>query len=263
MHIRVLTWNIHKGIGGVDRRYRPERVIEAIRAYHPDILFLQEVDEGAPRSGHHRQVDLLGDALGLRHRAYGPNVLLRRGVYGNATLSRWPLSQTRNIDLTIGFKKRRGVLFCRCRVHGRRTLHLYNLHLGLAGSERALQLRRFLDSDPFASCHPRAPVLLGGDLNDLWGSLGRKLLAPAGFERVGPLLNTYPAFYPLRPLDALFCRGDLHPVHCAAGQGTLARQASDHLPLVAELRLRIPPRKKTRIEASKAAAHKLLPQSST
>ena len=44
--IRVLTYNIHKAIGGVDRRYRPERIIETIGHYQPDIVLLQEVDDG-------------------------------------------------------------------------------------------------------------------------------------------------------------------------------------------------------------------------
>jgi endonuclease/exonuclease/phosphatase family metal-dependent hydrolase len=104
--LRVLSWNIHRGIGGVDRRYRPERVIEVIAHYEPDLVLLQEVDDGVPRSRLDRQIDLLGDALGLRHRTYGPNVRLRRGRYGNATLSRWPLGDVRNVDLTIKPKKR-------------------------------------------------------------------------------------------------------------------------------------------------------------
>ena len=45
-----MTYNIHKGIGGVDRRYELNRVIEVLRSCEPDIAFLQEVDEGAPRS---------------------------------------------------------------------------------------------------------------------------------------------------------------------------------------------------------------------
>jgi endonuclease/exonuclease/phosphatase family metal-dependent hydrolase len=257
MHVRVLSWNIHKGIGGIDRRYRPERTLEVIAGFRPDVVFLQEVDEGAPRSGHHRQVDWFGDALGLRHRAYGPNVRLRRGVYGNAILCRWPLGETRNIDLTIGPKKPRGALFCRCRVGGRRTLHLYNLHLGLAGFERSRQLRRFLQSHPFSSSHPRAPVIFGGDLNDLWGSLGPKLLEPAGFRRIGDPVHTYPAIYPVRPLDGLFFRGDLQveAFHCA--RGGLAREASDHLPIVADLSLRNLPRKSTRSTPEGVPAHKL------
>ena len=52
MRPRLLTWNIHKGIGGIDRRYRPDRIVEVIRHYEPDVVLLQEVDEGA----HHRLV---------------------------------------------------------------------------------------------------------------------------------------------------------------------------------------------------------------
>ncbi len=50
MQFRILTYNIHKGIGGVDRRYRLDRTIAAIRHVVPDIIMLQEVDEGVPRS---------------------------------------------------------------------------------------------------------------------------------------------------------------------------------------------------------------------
>ena len=56
MQFRLVTYNIHKGIGGVDRLYRPERIVETLAHYQPDIVLLQEVDDGVPRSRHHRQV---------------------------------------------------------------------------------------------------------------------------------------------------------------------------------------------------------------
>jgi len=85
--------------------------------------------------------------------------------------------------------------------------------------------------------HHRTPVILGGDLNDVWGSLGKRYLLPAGFSRAGKLINTFPAALPLRPLDGIFLRGDLHSRHVAVPTSRLARQASDHLPLVADLDL--------------------------
>jgi CheY-like chemotaxis protein len=88
------------------------------------------------------------------------------GGYGNAILSRWPLFDVHHLDLTIGTKKKRGVLQARARVrHDRaaRTVVIYNMHLGLAGSERELQLARFLDSEPFRRLHTRTPVVVGGD----------------------------------------------------------------------------------------------------
>ena len=111
------------------------------------------------------------------------------------------------------------------------------MHLGLAGSERGMQLERFLASHPFAHLQRRTPVILGGDLNDVWGSLGPRYLQPAGFGRCGSLLNTFPAYLPVRPLDGVFVRGDLEARGISVPKTKLAKQASDHLPLVADLNL--------------------------
>jgi endonuclease/exonuclease/phosphatase family metal-dependent hydrolase len=241
MRLRVVTWNIHKGIGGIDRRYRLERVIDALREIGPDIALLQEVADDLPRSRFHDQAEMLASALGMPHLAFEPEHRFAMGGYGNAILSRWPLFDAARLDLTIGTRKKRGVLRARARVRlGRRfrTVLIHNMHLGLAGSERGAQLERFLASEPFRALHDRTPVIVGGDLNDVWGSLGERYLLPRGFRRSGPLVNTFPAPLPIRPLDALFVRGDLH-VHRAASplRTLLTRQASDHLPLVAELSL--------------------------
>lgn len=243
MRLRVVTWNIHKCIGGLDRRYDPARIADALAHYEPDVLLLQEVDEGARRSNGDRQVDLLGDRLGYAHRSWFPNVLVRGGgEYGNAILSRYPIVETRNIDLTVRFKKRRSVLhaLCRVRAHGLdRTLHVFNMHLGLAQFERRLQLRTFLDSHPFRGLDAQTPVVVGGDLNDVYGSLGQ-LLAPAGFRGVARRPRTFPAWAPLRSLDALYVRGDLALARLERGETALARRASDHRPLIADLELTAP-----------------------
>lgn len=245
MRIRIVTYNIHKGIGGVDRRYRPERVRDTIALFKPDFVLLQEVDENCPRTGGHRQVDLLGDMLGLRHRTYFPNVLLRGGGhYGNAILSRYPLTHTQNIDLTFPSTKRRSVLHARFRVRRDgetdrlRTVHVFNLHLGLSAVLRRIQIRKFLESHPFAGFHPRTPVLVAGDFNDLWGALGPDFLIPAGFRTLAPPIRTFPAWAPIWPLDGVYVRGDVDLLDLHRPPQKIARAASDHLPLFAELRLR-------------------------
>jgi len=244
MKLTVLTWNIHKGIGGVDRRYRPDRIVEVLSHHHADIALLQEVTEDVRRAGFHKQVHLLGDAVGYRHRIFSPqHVRKNDGLYGNAILSRWPLYDEHHVDLTIGTRKKRGVCYAKARIRfarRTRTIGLYNLHLGLAGSERQKQLWRFLESHPFTSLHKRTPVILGGDLNDLWGTLGPKLLEPAGFRRAGKLQATFPAALPVRPLDGIFVRGDIVTRRCAPSKLALARRASDHLPLVAQLQVDVP-----------------------
>jgi endonuclease/exonuclease/phosphatase family metal-dependent hydrolase len=240
MHFRVVSWNIHKGIGGADRRYRLERIIEVLEHLAPDVALLQEVAEDMPRSKFHDQPAALSEALGMKHLAFGPEHRFRMGGYGNAILSRWPLSDVGRTDLTIGTRKKRGALSARAHVHGlehERSLVLVNMHLGLAGSERGQQLERFLASHPFARLHQKTPIVLGGDLNDVWGSLGPRHLIPAGFGRCGGLLNTFPAYLPVRPLDGIFVRGDLAARGISVPGTKLAKQASDHLPLVADLDL--------------------------
>jgi len=237
VHFRLLTYNIHKGIGGVDRLYRPERVVEAIDHCQPDIVLLQEVDDGVPRSRRHRQVDLLAERLALPHCAFQRNVVLREGHYGNAILSRFPLYDIRHLELTIPQKKRRRGLaaHCRLRFEGHsHTLLVFNVHLGLAGFERTMQLRRFLTCDVLKHAHATTPVILAGDFNDVWGRLGRRMLEPAGFRPGSGKVKTFPAFMPMRPLDRIYFRGNLELDHSFASHTQVAREASDHLPMVAD-----------------------------
>jgi len=237
MHLRLLSYNIHKGIGGVDRKYDLGRIIDTINFYAPDVAILQEVDEGVPRSGRHRQVELLADATQLSHLAYQRNVRLKFGHYGNAILSRFPLEESHDIDLTLGPKKRRGAQVVRWRVPvagHTKSMVLANVHLGLSGIERQIQLRRLLSKPPLASLRGRTPLIIGGDCNDVWNTLDKRVMSPAGFAAAGTPVRTFPARMPLRPLDRVFYRGDLRVVRTFAGHTELARQASDHLPLVVE-----------------------------
>ncbi len=91
MRFRVMTYNIHKGVGGVDRQYRLSRIIDTLAFYKPDIALLQEVADGIPQSKYQQQINILGEILGFQHRVYQPNVTLRKGTHGNAILSHFPL----------------------------------------------------------------------------------------------------------------------------------------------------------------------------
>ena len=241
MKLRIVTYNIHKGIGGVDRLYRPERIIETLQDYDADIIFLQEVDDNVPRSRFHRQVDFIGDALEMNYRAFQHNVKLTKGHYGNAILSRYPLIDIENINLTISIKKRRRALVAHCQLHNehQRTLLLINCHLGLAGFERVMQLRKILDSPVMKHVHHATPVIVGGDYNDVWNSLGKNVMIPAGFKPVSKKANTFPAIMPIRQLDHIYYRGEQTCLHSFPGHSDTARQASDHLPLIADFELKI------------------------
>lgn len=239
MRFRLITYNIHKGIGGVDRLYRPERIVETLRLYDPDAVMLQEVDDGVPRSHRDRQVDLFGDALEFPYRAFQRNVTLSQGHYGNAILSRHPLRDVRSIDLSVPFKKRRQALTALCRPRGaRRELLLINCHLGLAGFERRIQMSRILDSEVFRRAwQGSAAIIVGGDFNDVWGTLGKRLLEPLGFVAACKATRTFPAMMPLRPLDRVYFRGAITFDHSFPSHAAIARMASDHLPVVVDFHL--------------------------
>jgi endonuclease/exonuclease/phosphatase family metal-dependent hydrolase len=241
MRFRLVTYNIHKGIGGVDRRYRPQRIIDTLAHYNADVIFLQEVDDGVPRSSADRQVDLFGDALGLPHRAFHHNVKLTQGVYGNAILSRYPLHDQHNLDLTLRYKKPRGALMASCvvRAQHQRTIHLVNCHLGLAGFERRTQLLRILRSDALSALHRSTPLIVAGDYNDVWGTLGKRIMEPAGFVPACKAVKTFPAIMPLRALDRIYFQGDIAFDHSFPARTDIARQASDHLPIVADFELQV------------------------
>ncbi len=247
MRFRVLTYNIHRAIG-VDRRFRPERVVRILEQYDADVVMLQEVDEGARRS---RELDLareLADAAGYLHRAAGYNVTLRRkGRYGNATLSRYPIVRERNIDLTIDGRKRRGCQHTTLEVtseDGRGgRLEVFNLHLGLSAKEREKQVALLVESEEFKCIYGGCTSLVAGDFND-WRSLLRPIFtigmrfqaATDATHGSNGALPTYPSFSPRGALDRIYFRGNLELVRCWRSRMKVAKVASDHLPVIADFR---------------------------
>lgn len=240
IELSCVSWNIHKGIGGVDRRYRLERVIDVLAEIDADLVFLQEVDEGAKRSRFERQIDRIGDALGLAHRAYHPNHRLRLGHYGNAVLSRLALDHAENVDLTEPLHKHRGALHVRTNAAADgtdRRVWIYNVHLGLAEAERQRQLNKLLNWHGRRHAAADTVVVLAGDFNDVYGRLHSDVLERAGFAAPPARPRTFPAALPVRPLDAIFVRGPAELTHLSAVKEGLASRASDHLPIVAKLRV--------------------------
>jgi endonuclease/exonuclease/phosphatase family metal-dependent hydrolase len=240
MYFRLLSYNIHKGIGGVDRIYQLGRIIETVAHYAPDIAVLQEVEDGVPRSRMERQAEVLAKETGLSHFAYQRNVSLKVGHYGNAILSRYPLHDTCDVDLSVRLKKRRRSLVTTCQVPGRDRSHrlvLVNVHLGLSGIERRMQLRRLLNAECLAHLRQTTPLVIAGDYNDVWSTLGWLVMRKAGFIAAGKRIRTFPAAMPLRALDRVFYRGEIRALHTFAGRTETARRASDHLPVVVDFEL--------------------------
>jgi endonuclease/exonuclease/phosphatase family metal-dependent hydrolase len=235
--MRLLSYNIHKGIGGQDRRYRLERIIEVIEAENPDLICLQEVTRGVRRQGFDDQPRLLARQF-HNEMLFQQNVELRTGGYGNLILSRWPLETRHQISLRLGVKKPRGAQIVIVK-SPEGPLHLVNFHLGLAERERHWQVghlmahRLFLEADGL-------PSLIAGDYNDWRNTLCRGCLKEHGFEQATAPPSRYrsfPAYWPLGSLDKAFYRGGIEVKHVRISVSPMARRASDHLPLVVDFHL--------------------------
>lgn len=248
MNIRIVTYNIHRAIG-LDRRFQPARIVKILREHEPDIVLLQEVDEGAPRSREQDMAKEIAQELGYDYYAAGHNVSMRKGRYGNVTLSRYPITRERNIDLTMGDRKRRGCQHTGIEIMNKsglvHRLEVFNLHLGLSPLERQRQAGALMRCKEFAEIDPNSACILGGDFNDWLSRLralfveGMSLQCATDKEtrlRTRPI-KTYPSFAPRGGLDRIYYRGNLRLVSAQACRHQIARVASDHLPIIVDFEL--------------------------
>jgi endonuclease/exonuclease/phosphatase family metal-dependent hydrolase len=236
--MRLLTYNIHKGIGGRDRRYSLERIVEVLDHQKPDLLCLQEVDHNVRRSRHDDQPRRLAEELGLEHRLYQLNHRLKEGGYGNLILSRWPFLDRHQISLKMGWRKTRGAQIVHVETPSG-ILHLVNWHLGLAEHERHWQVNHLLDHHLFRrSAH--LPTLIAGDTNDWRQTLARGPFALHGFHQITAppsRFRSFPAYVAVGSLDKIYSRGGIVVAHAHVVHSRVARDASDHLPVLVEFDL--------------------------
>lgn len=236
--MRVLSYNIHKGIGGRDRRYQFRRILDVIEHENPDLICLQEVDRDTRRSRHDDQPHLLSEHFQFAHLMYRINVPLKHGGYGNLLLSRWPFKSRHEVSLRWGTKKPRSAQIAVVEtLEG--PLRLVNCHLGLAETERQWQVRHLLEHNLFRESDG-LPTLIVGDTNDWRNTLIQGPLQEFGMKQItGPpsKFRSFPAYMAVGALDKAFCCPQLHVHEARIVRTSLTRDASDHLPLVIDFHL--------------------------
>jgi endonuclease/exonuclease/phosphatase family metal-dependent hydrolase len=225
--LRIATYNLHSGIG-IDRRFRPQRILDVIAELDADIIALQEVLSPVFGCDMHEH---LRRETGF-HLAALTTMQLAGGTFGNAVLSRWPILERADHDLTIGSHEPRGALDL---IIGRGTqrLRVIATHLGLRSAERSLQIARILE---IARANPDFPTVLVGDLN-VRRARGRELAACIEYFGDAPAPCTFPSIAPVLSLDRIFVSPSVKLLSIEANRSRRARIASDHLPLVATIEL--------------------------
>jgi endonuclease/exonuclease/phosphatase family metal-dependent hydrolase len=236
--MRLLSYNIHKGVGGRDRRYDLERVVRVIAHEKPDLICLQEVARDIPRAGGTDQARLIAEAFPGFSLLYQSNHSFRRGSYGNLVLTRWPQAAAHSVPLLYRNHKARGAQLVVVDTP-RGSLHLVNWHLGLAERTRRWQAGFLLEHDRFREA-AHLPTIVTGDFNDWRNTLAGGPFARHGLRQVTePLFRfrSFPAYMAMGALDKAFCCRQIEVRHARVVRTRLAKAASDHLPLVLDVDL--------------------------
>jgi endonuclease/exonuclease/phosphatase family metal-dependent hydrolase len=92
--LRILTYNIHHGEGR-DGELDLPRLARVMTGVDPDLVALQEVDQGTMRAGGLNELTELGHLTGM-HAEFGKAMDFQGGDYGVGVLSRWPIVHADN-----------------------------------------------------------------------------------------------------------------------------------------------------------------------
>jgi endonuclease/exonuclease/phosphatase family metal-dependent hydrolase len=227
--IRVASYNIHKCVG-TDRRRDPQRTLNVLAEINADIVALQEADLRFGERAGILDLDELHKQLGLVPVPIA-NSKRNHGWHGNVVLVREAsVHHTHQIDLP-GVEPR-GALVVDLEAKSLQ-LRVIATHFGLLRRSRAKQVEAVLHS---AQTAEGRTVLLMGDLNE-W-RIGKR----SGIAGLEPIFGnfkffapSYPSRYPVLALDRILCTPRQSLRNIQVHSTPLSREASDHLPITAEI----------------------------
>jgi endonuclease/exonuclease/phosphatase family metal-dependent hydrolase len=233
--IRIATYNVHR-CRGMDRRTSPQRIAEVLREIDADVIALQEVIGSGPAGA--GQAEEIGAALGMGW-VMTPVRQLRRHLFGNVILSRFPIADHSQYDLSWRTCEPRACQRADLDLEHGRVLHVYNVHLGTAVLERRYQAPRL--ASYVHDRRVRGPKVILGDFNEWMRGLATRTLSSL-FESIDIQAHlkrrrTYPGLFPMVHLDHIYYEGEVEVSSVELPRHRKALIASDHLPLVANLRI--------------------------
>ena len=239
--LRAATYNVH-GCVGMDRQRSEARIAEVIDSMSVDVVGLQELDVSRPRSASADQAALIAQELGWKH-VFHPAMRHGDEQYGNAILSRFPFTLKRALELP-GLapwycREKRVAIWLEVETD-LGPVQIINSHFGLGRMERILQAQSLIGSDWLGALPEHAPAILLGDFNSVRTSRAYQILA-AFLRDVRTLVQppgayrTFPTRFPSLAVDHIFVSAALHATKLNVHRTPVARVASDHFPLIADL----------------------------
>jgi endonuclease/exonuclease/phosphatase family metal-dependent hydrolase len=237
--IRVMTYNIHVGIG-MDKKLDLARIAGVINREHPDLVGLQEVDRGVERT---QCIDEIAELARLTRMdfAFAFNLPYQGGQYGVAILSRFRITQTEHRHYkNLREAERRGFIRAEVMAHGQK-LNFVTTHLDYQYEDgRVFETEQLLKGLEDVA----GPLIVVGDFNDVPTGGAYKLMRQTFADvwdsgRSNDEGFSYPADKPAKRIDYIFMRQSDEMK--AKRVWIVETLASDHVPVVAELELRNQP----------------------
>jgi len=236
VRLRALTYNIHHG-EGTDGKIDLERIAKVIRDAKPDLVALNEVDRGVRRTNQMDQPKELARLTGMQV-VFERNIVYQGGDYGNAVLSRLPVTRHENHRLPSFYEgEQRGMLEVEVELPGvKETVLFLATHLDYRPEDKERQASVRKIKELLAARRDR-PAILAGDLNATPDSDVLKLfLKTWQGARSSEKMLTYPSKEPIKEIDYVLFRpaGRWRVIEAKVIEETIA---SDHRPVLAVLEL--------------------------
>jgi len=234
--LRVMTYNIHVGVG-MDKKLDLPRIAGVINAQHPDLVGLQEVDRGVTRTQRIDEIVELSKLTRMEY-AFAFNLHYQGGQYGVGILSRFPIRATdHRLFQNTREAERRGFIRAEVSVDGR-VLNFVTTHLDYQYEDgRLFEAQQLLG----ALKDVQGPLVIVGDFNDIPAGRAYQLMryqfGDAWIEsRSTDEGFSYPTDKPAKRIDYIFFRATDRVRTRRAW--IVYTQASDHVPVVADLEIR-------------------------
>ncbi|MEZ4815494.1 MAG: endonuclease/exonuclease/phosphatase family protein [Bdellovibrionota bacterium] len=243
--LNFLSYNIHKGFNLRNTQYTLELIKKGIQETNCDILCLQEVC-GLNLHPHKEKIhplqtqfEFLADGA-WPHHAYGKNAEYKSGHHGNAILSKYPIVESLNLDISTNAMEQRGLLHVKLQLAEDTYLHVMTTHLNLLAKGRLRQSRTIANYIQ-QNIPSEEALVLAGDFNDWKEELSSFLKKENNLDEVyldqfKEHAKSFPSFAPFLKLDRIYFR-NMKALKALCLLGEPWSKLSDHNPLYAKLSL--------------------------
>lgn len=233
--LRVMTYNIKNGDVV---KHDLSQIANVLKASTPDVVGLEEVDDGTTRSLGKHEATEIAQLAGMPYSYFAPNFAYQGGQYGLAILSKYPLANTEVVRLddhtqdVNGYEPRiAAIADVQAKGH---SFTFVTVHASLHAEEHALNAQRILAGLGARAAH----AYVVGDFNEEPNNTLGNALVAAGFVDAYHEKHDFgfsePASFPIHRIDFIYRPKSIGAtVHAWVPDV----QASDHRPVGAVIPL--------------------------